>query len=811
MITLSSELRVAFRRQLRQRSFTATVVATLALSVGAIAAVFAVVDAVLLRGLPYAEPQHLVWVASVRTDSEGAPFTLPEYMDYRSRTRSLAGLAAFANWSASLAREGAVERLPGARLSANAFAVLGVRPAAGRLLQEPDDHPGAPPIVVLGHRLWQRRFGGSPDVVGRALRINGEPHTVVGVLPRHLPLPLLREVELVTALVPDRDPLRHERSSVNFLRFFARLAPGVDRERAQAELTAICRALRAEHPAAYERKQAVSVEPLQEALVGDLRRPLLMLLAAVAVVLATAMTNVTSLLLVRTAERRGELALRQSVGATPLLLARSLVVEGLLLAAAGSVGAWAVAAAALRLLVPLAPPTLPRLGEVSLGGATLGLLAGVTAVVATLLVVVPLAAVARTGGGAALRPGGRGALGDQRSERARGAFAVAQIAAALVLLLATAALLQALRALGELDPGFAPRGVFQVRVSLPPGYQTPGDLARFHDRLSERLAAAPGVDRVGVISVAPLSGLLTTVPFAVEGTAIEGAQRPTAHYRVVSPEYPQTVGMRLLRGRALSPTDTADSPPVALVSAALAARWLPADPIGRRLLLDDNNVGPRPVEVVGVVADTRHVSLDAPPAFDLYLPLHQLHPDNVGLLRNNQFWMLATAGEPAEAATLFGPHLRAVEPDAATSGSGPMQQLVVASLAPRRFHLGLFGGFASMAVVLVVVGLYGLFSYSVSRRVAEIGLRMAIGATREEVERMVLRRAARLGIAGAASGLVLAAAAWPLVARLAPEVAIEPELAAVVAGLLLAVVLAAAWRPARRASRLAPTEALRIR
>jgi putative ABC transport system permease protein len=269
--------------------------------------------------------------------------------------------------------------------------------------------------------------------------------------------------------------------------------------------------------------------------------------------------------------------------------------------------------------------------------------------------------------------------------------------------------------------------------------------------------------------------------------------------------------MRLLQGRSFSAADGPDTPPVALVSAALAERWLPGGAIGRRLLIDDNNVGPRPVEVVGILADVRHLALDQPPAFDVYLPLRQIHPDVVGLLRNNQFWMVATAGDPAAFGTTFAAHLRAVEPDAAMSGSGPMRQLLDAWLGPRRFNLGLFGAFASTAVLLVVLGLYALLSYTVTRRAAEIGLRMAIGATRSQVERMVLRRAARLGLAGALGGLGLAAALRPLVARAAPGVSIDPALATATAAVLMAVVLAAAWRPARRAASTEPTEALRAR
>src|SRR5262245_61921341 len=307
------EIRVAIRQHLRQRGFALTVVSTLAITIGATTALFSIVNAALVRALPFASPDRLVWVASVRTDNPSAPFTLPEFMDYRRQTRTLIGLAAYANWSANLAGDGITERLQGARMSANSFEVLGLQPAAGRLLADADDRADASNVVVLSHRLWRRRFGGAADAIGRTVRINAEPFVIVGVLPPHFPLPM-RDIDVVTPLIPDRDPLRQVRGSVNFLRLFGRLSAGVDADQAQAELTAICRSLRAQFPVEYARKQAVSTERLHDVIVGDSRRSMLVLFGAVLVVLATALANLVSLALVRAHGRRAELSMRAAIG-----------------------------------------------------------------------------------------------------------------------------------------------------------------------------------------------------------------------------------------------------------------------------------------------------------------------------------------------------------------------------------------------------------------------------------------------------------------------------------------------------------------
>jgi predicted permease len=798
------------RPYLRQPGYALTIVGTLALTVAATTAVFAVVNTVLVRALPFAAPDELVWIASVRTDNPSAPFTLPEFMDYRDQARTLSGLAAYATWSASLAGDGVTERLTGARLSANAFEVLGVKAAAGRLLGQSDDRPDAPPVVVLSYRLWQRQYGGAKGAVGRTVRINGEPFTIAGVLPAEFPLPL-RDIDVATPLVPERDPLRHVRNSVNFLRLFGRLRPKAPAAQAQAELTAICRSLRQQFPVEYARKESVQVIALREALVADHRQSMRLLLGAVLVVLAAALANCTSLALVRANGRRGELATRIALGASRRHLARQLTLEALPLAVIGSGLGAALAVPATRLALRWAPSSIPRLGEVSFDGTVVSFVVGIAVLVTALLAAAPLGVSAHARAGEALRPAGRGAIGGRWNQRARSAMVVGEISAAVVLLLATIVLVQGLRRLHDVSPGFEPDGVFQARIAIPPTYRSPDDVTRFYESLAGRLAATPGVEQVGAISVAPLSGLLYTVPFSVEGLDFPPSASPSANLRAISPAYPSAVRTRLLRGRAFSEDDRSRTPHVALVSAALEERFLAGDAVGQRLLIDDNNKGPRPVEVVGVLENVRQAALDQPPALDIYLPLSQVHADGLAALRNSQFWMVRTSSDPAALRATFVRHLRAVDPDAAVSGTGTMRQYLDAWLGPRRFNLGLFGAFALTAVLLAVSGLYGLVAYAVSQRAPEIGLRMAIGARPRDVQRMILGQAARLGATGAAAGLCLAVAVRPLLAGMVPDVRISPSMVTAVTALLVRVVLAAAWLPARRAARIEPTLAHRGR
>jgi putative ABC transport system permease protein len=801
-------LRIAVRQWVRQPSFSLAVISTLALAIGANVAVFSVVNAVLLRELPFALPRQLVWITSVRPDNPTAPFSLPEFIDYRAQVRTLSGLAAYANWSANIAADGFTERLQGARMSANAFDVLGIQPVAGRLLHDSDDRADAPAVAVVSHRLWLRLFGGG-DVAGRSLRINGESFSIVGVLPPHFPLPL-RDIDVVIPLAPDRDPSRYVRTSVNFLRLFGRLNPATSADHARVDLTSICRALKQRFPQEYARKDAVGVIPLHDVIVGDYRQSMLLLLGAVAVVFGTAVANLVSLVLVRANERRAELSIRIAIGASRLQLLRQLALEAFTLTALGAGLGVVLAKWAIQAALPFVPASIPRLGEVDLDTRVLIFGGGLTAIVTSFLSVASLGTVLRARAGDALLVTSRGTIGARWNQRVRHVLVAAEIAVALVLLVGTIVLVQGLLRLQQVQPGFTPDRVFQARVAIPPTYRSQDDVSRFYDRLSEKLAASPGVRDVGVISVAPLSGLLATVEFSVAGQP-PGSDRdvPTANFRVITPGYLSAAGTRLIQGRSLMESDRADAPPVALVSAALAERFFRGTPIGHRLLVDDNSKGPRPVEVVGVVEDVRQAALDAPATFDIYIPLRQIHPEGIPILRNNQFWMVRTDTEPEAFRQTFLNQLRAIDPDAAIANTGTMRQYLEAWLGPRRFNLGLFAAFSFTAVFMALLGLYALVSYSVSQRRREIGLRMAIGATERDVHRLVVRQALGLAAAGVISGLVLVGLALPVLARSFKDAAVDPVLVTATIALLMSTATIAAWLPARRAARIPPSITLK--
>lgn len=798
---------VAFRQFRHQPGFACTVVATLALAIGANMAVFSVVNAVLFRELPFADPGRLVWITSVRSDNPAAPFTLPEFMDYRDRIRTLSGFAAYANWRASLAGGEITEGLQGARMSANAFEVLGLTPVAGRLLRESDDRAGAPRVAVLSYRLWQRRFHGAADSIGSTIRLNNESFVIAGVLPPHFPWPL-RDIDVVVPLVPEQDALRYVRNSVNNLLFFGRLNRGVSREQAEAELTAICRSLRQQFPLEYARKQAVRLAALHEALIGSYRQSMLLLFGAVLVVLATALANLVSPVLVRASQRQSELAIRVAIGASRWQLLRQISVESLLLALIGSGLGCALAILATSTVAHWAPSSIPRLNEVRVDGQVLAFAVFLAIGATALLTAAAAGAIVGAKAGGVVLPADSRTVGDRWGGWVRQALVIGEISGAVILLMATTMLLENLIRLQDVQPGFHPESVFQARISVPPTYQSPEDLARFYDRLSERLLRQPGVAGVGVTGVAPLSGLLRAVPFSAEGRADERS-KPTVNLRVITPGYLSAIGTRLLDGRSFSESDRPDTPPVALVSSSLVQQYLNGDALGRRLLINDNNTGPRAVEIVGVVENVRQSALETPPAWDLYLPLRQIHRDEVGILRNNQFWMIKTGSAPGAFRSTFLAQLRAVDRDSAIAGAGPMQDYVEAALGPRRFNLGLFAGFSLTGVVLAVLGVYGLVSYNVCQRHREIGLRMAIGATERDIYGMILRQAAWLGLAGMVLGGSVAVMAQPLARQLMQDVGIPLRLEITTTGLLFVLVILAAWLPARRAARTSPTLALR--
>jgi putative ABC transport system permease protein len=812
METLWQDLRYGLRHLARSPGFTTVAVVTLALGIGGSTAIFSIVHAVLLRELPFKEPDRLVWVWSVRPERDDVPFTLPEFIDYQAQNQTLEELAAMSLWSASLTGRGDAERLQGARVSANLFQLLGVNPTLGRTLRPEDDAAGAPHVVILSHSLWQRRFGSDPNLIGQTLILNGDAYEVVGVWPPATPFPL-PEADLAVPLSPENDPWRHIRNSVSFLRVVGRFRPGVTQSQAEAELNAICRRLREQFPVEYARRDGVRLVPLHAHLTGRYQRALLILQGAVVLVLLIAVANLASLLLLRATGRWTELAIRAALGAGRGRLGRQLWTESALLVGIGSVLGILLAFWSRGALIQLSPPDLPRLAEVSLNAAVLAFAAGLTLAVGLAFGSTSVLASGRRLRSDGLQQAGRGGSADARLQRARRVLVVAEVALAVVLLAVGGLLVQSFRAVQKVNPGFNPENLLVARLSLPQAkYNSHAEFALFTQRLEERLQGLPRVEAVGAISVAPMSGVFASSDFTVEGRPpLSRKDVPECQYRMITPGYRRVMQIPLLQGHDITDADTAASRPVLFINQAVAERFFAGEnPVGARLLLDDNDTAPRPIEIVGVIGDVKQFGLDAEPTLDVYLPMNQAHPDLFSWVRNNQFWILRTSGDPLALSEAFRRELKRVDPDVPASNIRSMEQYMSSALAPRRFSLLLILAFAGMALFLACLGVYGIVSYSVSQRTREIGLRMAMGAQKHDIVGLILGQGLRLVLTGVGIGVAASAAVTRLLSsQLFAVSPTDPLTFLGVAALLAALALLACWVPARRAARVDPMVALR--
>ena len=804
------DLRSAARSLRRAPAWSCAVAGILAVSLGAAGTVYSVADAVLFKALPYRQAAQLVWVSSVKAQRPDAPFSLPEFLDLRARATTI-DLAAYGSWSASYLTPSGTRRLQGARFSANTFEVLGAHPSSGRLLRSEDDSAGAAAVVVLGYGLWRQEFGGDPAVVGRELRLNGQAYTVVGVLPRQLPLPL-RDIDVAAPLRPDLDPRRTVRTSVNFLRLTGRVRGARSDGEAERELSAIAAGLKRQFPDAYANRLGVHLTQLQQYLVGGSRDTLVVILAAVGLIVAIALMNVLNLLLIRGLARQNELVVRRALGGSRWHLSALLAGEGTLLAAVGGTAGALIASALVPVIAALAASRVPRAEEATVDVRTLALVLGLSIVAAAAFSVLPVIAALRSAPESTLRGGSRAGQSRQHA-RIRDMLVVAQIGFAVIVGAATAALANSLVHLARVPLGFRPDSVFIARVSLPSAYRTPADVARFARELETRLSATAEVVSVGATSMAPLSGLLWAANFEVVGgtLAISPRDRQVANLRAITPGYLGSIGASIHAGRGFTSQDDERAPRVAIVSRALADRYMDGrDPIGQTIRIDDNDDGPRPLLVVGVVENMRHVELEGAPSQDVFIPMLQVHRDDVPLVTANQFWAVRVRSDPGSLAPAFARALRDVDPAAALSRPTTLRAFVDDALASRRFSVGLLIAFAIIATVLSALGCFALLAYSVDQRRREISLRMAFGASPRTVWRFVVRRALWLTCAGAVVGVLGAIATGGLLSRLMFGVSPTAPLSlAAVTSLVAAASLVAAMVPARRAALTDPMLVLR--
>ena len=806
MDRLRQDIRYALKMLLSHRSFSAIALLTLALGIGANTAIFSVVNAVLLRGLPFKQADQLLWIWSVRTDRDKAFFSIPDFIDYRDRNQSLEQICAMAYWGANLTGIGEPERLQGVRMSAHAFEMLGAQASLGRALIPEDDNPASQRVVVLTYNLWQRRFGADPGLIGKTLALNGDSHTVVGVLPAGFVFPWL-DSEIVVPIKMDVDPRRTDRDT-NFLRAFARLKPGVTREQAQADLASIAGQLQQEYPEANAKKIAPRALALRDEIVGDYRKALLLLLCAVGLVLLIACSNIANLLLARASARQKEMAIRRALGATGTRLLRQLLTESMILACIGGALGLMLAAWGVDLLLALSPANLPRAHEAGIDGRVLGFTAGLTVLVGMIFGLAPAFEASRADINRELKAGGRGAGHSRRRNRVRGALVISEVALAVVLVVGAGLFVKSFARLQRVSPGFDTENLLLARLSLPPArYSNIGSVLTFYEQVSSRIKNLPGVESVGAANVLPLSGLVVRTDFAIAGRApLSSSDAPAAQNRWVSPGYFRTMSIPLLEGRDFTEQDNSGGQGVTVIDETLARRYFPhVEAIGSHLKFFE-----RDFEIVGVVGAVKHNGLDDEPTPTLYAPLAQVPSSNLAFLAGNMSLAIRTGVEPLAIQPAVRREMRMVDGDVPATSVKTMNQFLSSSVAARRFNLLLLAVFAAAALLLATTGMYGVISYSVTQRTHEIGVRLALGAAPRDVLRLVVAEGMRLALAGVGVGLIGALVLTRFMTSLLYDVsANDPATFVTVTGVLVGVALGACFVPARRATKVDPMVGLR--
>jgi len=807
MEILLQDIRFALRMLARSAGVTVPAVLALALGIGANAAIFSVVSAILLRPLPYREPERLVTVYDnfFKMDLVDIWTSVPEYQDLQQRSTTLEGFGAYADLSdANLTGLSRPERVQVGVVTASLFPLLGVSPERGRAFLPEEDDAGKSQVVVVSHRFWKTRLGGEHTAVGRTVVLDGTPCTVVGVMPASFDFPARADLWTPFGFTPAQkaETTRGRR----YLRVLARMKPGVTLEQVRADVERVAEELRKNTHYNPTAGWAFTVRTLSEHTVGHVRLAMLVLLGAVGFVLLIACGNVANLLLARAAARQREMAVRAALGAGRTRLIAQLLTESLLLSLLGGGAGLLLATWGVDALLAAAPDTLPRAAEIQVDLGVVAATFGLAVVTGLLFGLVPALHASRPDMHQAMAEGARDT--GAKAGRARAALVVTQVALALVLLLGAGLMLKSFRELSRISPGFEPQGALVGTVSLPqPKYADNLKAGAFWAELSQRAAALPGVKAAGAISILPLTGRGDR-SFEIEGyTPPPGVPGPDEEIRIVTPDYFRALGQPLVAGRALSDSDGADAPATVVVNQAFAKRYFKdGSAMGRRIRPHGSvrtGVAWPWTTIVGVVSDAREwgLELEARPA--MYYPARQVVPNRMTLV-------VRTEGEPASAAAGLRRELSALDPELPLFDVGTLEDVVDRSVGQRRFSTQLLALFAAVALCLSAVGIYGLVSYSVTQRTRELGIRMALGANAGQVVRLVLGQASRLALSGVAIGVVAGLLLTRLLSSLLYGVgAADPTTLFGVAALLAAVALLASAVPAWRATRVQPVVALR--
>ena len=803
------DVRYAFRMLVKRPGFTIIVVLTLALGIGANTTIFSAIDAVLLNPLPYKNPDRLlvVWETNKQLGPEmwdRNEAAIGNFLDWRSHNQSFDQLGALFDTDMNLTGIGEPQRIKSCVVTTNFFQVLGVQPMLGRSFLPEAEKPGSPFTVIISHDLWERQFGSDPNIINKSLTLNAHQVAVIGVMPPgfELQFPTSKHVDMWVPFVIDvADPDYHDRSN-NFLYTLGRLRQGVSPEQAQTEMNLIASQLQQQYPETNAEK-GVRVVPLQKQLVGNVESYLYMLFAAVGFLLLIACTNVAGLLLSRVTARHREVAIRMAVGASRWRLIRQLLTESVILSALSGLFGLLLAYGGVKLLLALTPSDVPRLHEIGLHVPVFLWTLTISIVTGVLFGLAPAIQASRPDLNQSLKESSGRNTG---SSRLRNLLVVSEVAVALLLLVGAGLMTKSFVRLQQVDPGFEPATVISMNIALPTSKYRGPQVNNFYDQLIERVKNLPGVKSVAGINPLPLSNSNVSYRFVVEGAPfVPLADRPYAGVRVVTPDYFQTMNIRQLKGRAFTEQDRENTPHIVIINEALAGRYWPnQDPIGKRLgMLDEESGKQEWREIVGVVGNVRHKALEIDVMPEAYFPYKQ-SPQNFMSL------VVRTASDPSSLVPAIRSQVLSVDKDQPVSDVMTMEQRVARSVASRRFVMLLLGSFSVLALGLAAVGIYGVMAYLVIQRTQEIGVRMALGAQKRDVLKLIVGKGMALALTGTGIGLVASLVLTRLMRSLLFEVTPTDVLTFVIVSVvLLTVALLACYIPARRATRVDPLIALR--
>jgi putative ABC transport system permease protein len=801
---VGQDLRFALRQLGKTPGFTLIAILTLALGVGATTSIFSVAYGILLRPLPFSEPERLVRVYPLTEEGRPGAISVLNYLDWRKQSQSVEAASLLDTGSVNLTGAGGdPERLEGAWVSPEFFSVIQAPLLHGRGFAPGEDRPGASRVVVLSRELWERRFGGDPGLVGRTVDLDGRPYTVIGIADR------ARWPSITDLWIPfelNNDTLQPDNRGAVYLSVVARLKRGVPIGKARAESQAIAARLAAQYPEANTGFR-MDVANMQEFMTGDVQTPLFVLLGAVLFVLLIACVNVANLLLARAAGRETELAVRTALGAGRARIVRQLLTESVVLSLLGGLAGVGFAVWATRALVALAPDRTPRLREVGVDGSVLLFTLAVSVATGLLFGLVPALRASRPDLGAVLKEGARGSKG-RPATRARSVLVVAETALAVVLLAGAGLLLRSFGHLLQVDPGFKPENALVFNLAPPEAkYGEDPQLRGLSHQILERMAKLPGVTAAGISSYGrPLDNAAFMLSFTVEGRPEpKPGEEPSMRVAPVTPGYFQAMGLPIVRGRAFTDQDREGSAKVAILTEAAARKFFPGeDPVGRRITLGWTSDGDqRGGEVVGVTKDFKQSTLDRDSDPQIFLPYDQAPLGSMSVI-------LRSSADPAAVISLARQQVREVDPNLPIYKLQTLEDVVSTSVAQPRFYMLLLGGFAAVALLMAAIGMYGVIAYGVSQRSQEIGVRMALGATRDRVVGMVLRQGLGLALLGALAGVAGALFATRGMRSLLFGVSAgDPAIYVGVAAVLVLVAALASYLPARRAARTEPQMALR--